>query len=337
MDKVSIITPVYKVERYIQECVESVLSQSYQDIEFILVDDCGGDRSIEIAEQILKENKHIGFTYQILHHDHNKGVSAARNTAIKAANGKFLFFLDGDDKLTALCIEHLVKRIKETDVDIVICGHLPDGYNKDLGGHLCAPVDMVNNNGECIHAFAANWFNVAPWCKLLKRSFVECNGLYFKEGIINEDAPWTFQLCLCANRIAFLNEDLYYYRYNDNSIMSASKVLNIIESNEIALKIFFDEISSRKHLYGNVDIYTIFIRQVVILFTIISRCGFKIYSKKIRIMKTINMNSIKLIYRGSPISYKLWNIMFLLPSSMAAIISFIFIKLQNRKLLKSRI
>ena len=108
--KISIVTPVYEVEQYISECTQSVIDQSYDNIEFILVDDCSGDNSINIAEELLVSSVKSGLVYKIMRHEHNRGVSAARNTALHVASGDYIFCLDSDDKLTPQCVAALVEK-----------------------------------------------------------------------------------------------------------------------------------------------------------------------------------------------------------------------------------
>lgn len=332
MKTVSIVTPVYKVEKYIADCMKSVINQTYPSIELVLVDDCGGDRSIEIAKEIIDKTHKDGLNFKLIHHEFNQGVAAARSHAMQAATGDYIFCLDSDDLLKPECIEHLVNRMEETDADFVVCGHYADEGNAGFGGHLCAPVDMVEDNEACIHALAECWFNVAPWCKLLKRSFIEKYQLYFRDGIINEDAPWTFQLCLNANKIAFLNEDLYYYRYNGISIMTDSKKKVINDSNIVALKIFYDEILKRPKLWENKDIYLIFMRQIVIYYTMtVQQFGFKFYIKKIKMLKSLKYESSLFNSANVPSSYKIWNKAYKMPSFMAGVLTYILIRLQLKK------
>lgn len=331
MKKVSIVTPVYRVEKYIADCMESVINQTYSNIEFILVDDCGGDRSVEIMEQVIAATHKAGLEFKLLHHKCNQGVAAARSHAMQAATGDYIFCLDSDDKLEPECIEHLVKRMEETDADFVVCGHYSDNENAGLGGHLCAPVDMLNSNEECIHGLAASWFNVAPWCKLLKRSFIEKHQLYFRDGIINEDAPWTFQLCLNANKIAFLNEDLYYYRYNDSSIMSSSKKNIVCYSNEIILDMFHKEIVNRQELWNNYDVYILMMREIIIYYTILAKhCGIITFFKKICDLKKYKYKSVWFTGRRVPPTYRIWNICFVIPPLLSGVLTYCLIKIQNR-------
>ena len=218
---VSVIVPIYNVELYVKECILSVFAQDYQNIELIAVDDCGTDNSIAILEELFKSNPQ-NISCILLHHDKNRGLSAARNTGTKYSHGKYILYLDSDDALQPFAISHLVNKIMSDDSDIVVFDFYSDEKNKGIGSNLCDKVSLLKNNAECIHGLAELWFPVTAWSKFLKKSFIENNQLEFKEGIINEDAPWTFQVCLAANSIAFLNEKLYYYRYNPNSITYSS-------------------------------------------------------------------------------------------------------------------
>ena len=105
--KVSVLIPVYNVAPYIERCLQSVVDQTYTDIECILVDDCGSDNSIELAQNFINNYKG-NIKFSILHHDKNKGQSAARNTALKYAKGEYVYFLDSDDAITSDCIEILM-------------------------------------------------------------------------------------------------------------------------------------------------------------------------------------------------------------------------------------
>lgn len=328
---VSICTPVYRVERYIEECVQSVFDQTYGNIELLLVDDCGGDRSVELAEHFLKTNTKEGLTYCILRSEHNEGVSAARNKAMRAARGKYTFCLDSDDKLLPTCIEKLVARAEVTGADVVMCGHVSDEGRTDIGGQVCAPIETIETNVDCIKSFAQLWFSLAPWCKLLRTDFVKLHNLYFREGIINEDAPWIFQLCLNALRFSFIKEPLYYYRYNENSIMSAAKKQRVVESNEIALMIYNDEILKRVSLWENKDLYIIFMRQITIYYKLVyQNCSFGEYLKRIRLLKKLRYNSSWFFSPDQPTSYKVWSRMMSFPSFFAGLLTYVMIAIQQR-------
>ena len=118
---VSIIIPIYNVEKYIVRCIDSVLNQTYRNIEVILVDDCTPDRSMDMAREYIEQSllsEDLDFVY--LKHDHNRGLSAARNTGMYAATGDYVYFLDSDDKITEDCIGVLTKPLEQEIYDFVI-------------------------------------------------------------------------------------------------------------------------------------------------------------------------------------------------------------------------
>lgn len=332
--KVSIITPVYKVEQYIADCVNSVIEQTYNHIEFVLVDDCGGDQSIHIAEQLLNSHTQDGFSFQIIKHKFNQGVSAARNHAMQAATGDYIFCLDSDDRLLPTSIATLVEKAMQTEADIVMCCHCSEGDAMNRGGMMCAPIDEINGTTEILNALANHWFNVAPWCKLIKRNMIINHQIYFYEGIINEDNPWTFKLCLTAQKIAFVHKALYFYRYNENSIMSSSKQDNIIKSNKIAVSIFLSEIYKHTSLWCNKSLYIIYMRQVVnyytLMFTFNKADECKRYMKQLENFQ-YETPYFSPIAKSIPLYYRCWNIAFKLPYAFQYIYVQIIINLQKQK------
>lgn len=117
--KVSVIIPVYSVEPYIERCIESVLRQTYRDLEVIIVDDCTPDRSIELAKNLINKVNCKDLDYKFIKHDINRGLSVARNTGIKAATGDYLFFMDSDDWISDDCISLMVQPLKDRLYDFV--------------------------------------------------------------------------------------------------------------------------------------------------------------------------------------------------------------------------
>lgn len=334
MKRVSIITPVYNAERYIVECVQSVINQTYPCIELILTDDHGGDRSIEMAKEMLSKVNKEGFSYRIIDYGCNKGVSIARNEAMKVAMGDYIFFLDSDDKLFSDCIEKLVMKAEETGAEVVMCDHVYETGRDNFGGSLQAPKDYIYTNEECLKAFAENWFGLAPWCKLFVAQFIHDNGLYFEPGIINEDAPWIFQFCLKAKTIAFLNEKLYFYRYNNNSIMSKSLKEDIVKSNEIALSIFFREASIYPQLWDKINLYKICMRQTIMFYTLCYKLiGLKEIFIRAKLLPNYKFESIyySVNCKEIPTYYRLWNIAFLIPYILRPFYMFLLIFLQSKK------
>ena len=219
---VSIIIPVYNVREYIHECLESVTIQSSDiRIECILVDDCGSDDSIKIAEKFIES--YVGpIKFRIVKHDCNRGLSAARNTAINVAKGKYLYFLDSDDKLYPYSIDELYSlTIKYPETDAVQ-GNL---YSEDIEGLLYNKGSFPNfsSNIKWIRKGLATLHIPESACnRLIKKSIIVENNLYFKEGWIQEDTLWTYLLHNYIKSIAFSFKPTYYYRKNSGSIMHTS-------------------------------------------------------------------------------------------------------------------
>lgn len=219
---ISIVIPVYNVRDYILECLESVSSQvSKARIECILVDDCGQDDSIVMAEKFI--TTYVGpIFFKIVKHDHNKGLSAARNTAIYVAKGKYLYFLDGDDKLYPYSMDVLFAFTKKYPNIDIVQGNL---YSEDIGKVL------FSNNHYCSFSSDHNWIRKglatlripeSACNRLIKKRIIIENNLLFREGWIHEDTLWTYQLHDYINSIAFCYKPTYYYRKNNNSIMHSS-------------------------------------------------------------------------------------------------------------------
>lgn len=228
---VSIIIPIYKVEKYIERCIRSIISQTYPCLECILVNDCSPDRSVSIAEDVIRQyNGSVHF--KIVHHDHNKGLSAARNTGVNNSTGDYIYFLDSDDELPTDAIELLyswVTRYPKVEVvvgelqNLEICGNTKKdiGYFFDYRG---SNIGYVENHEWIVrHCFDYEQNVVIPVNgvnKLIKKSFFVENNLYFKEGIIHEDERWLFDLSNHLTKIAFC-EDITYLRYiTKDSIMT---------------------------------------------------------------------------------------------------------------------
>lgn len=214
---VSIIIPIYNVEPYIEECLRSVARQTVTEhIECILVDDCGTDHSVELAEQFMNDYEGT-IVFHFLHHSHNRGLSAARNTGIKASKGEYLYFMDSDDELSSTCIEQLLSIAKETDADMVqgsydASSSLLRNFSKSLPSFIgdCQFIKRLMLDYDRFPVMAQN--------RLVKRRLIVDRGLYFKEGIIHEDNHWTFFLSKHLHSLAICPEPTYIYKENPNSI-----------------------------------------------------------------------------------------------------------------------
>lgn len=218
--KVSIIIPVYNVAPYIERCLQSVVDQTYKDIECILVDDCGNDNSIELAQVFINEYKgDVPFT--ILHHDKNKGQSAARNTALRHTKGEFVYFLDSDDAITSDCIEVLMSMAIKYPDAVFVQGNFLDRDMKISRYGWKTQLPEYCYEQEMLEKFILFTVVTSACNKVIKKSLFTEYHLYFPEGIIHEDMYWCFFLAKYTKAAAYINKGTYIYYINDDSTMTA--------------------------------------------------------------------------------------------------------------------
>lgn len=225
--RVSIIIPVYNVEKYIVECLQSVANQTVADkIECIVVDDCGPDRSFAIAQDWISgyksDNRYNSVDFKLIQREKNGGLSAARNTGVKEAVGEYLYFLDSDDYLIPTAIEHLLALAdKHGGVDLLPALYITDGHKMEQFGSHSFP--EFSDNRKLIKTALLDYDRIPVTAanRLVRREFFIEHNLWFKEGIIHEDNYWTFFLAKHVQRMAFTPEKIYYYRTTEGSITKA--------------------------------------------------------------------------------------------------------------------
>ena len=221
MPRVSIIIPVYNVEPYIEECLHSVYEQTTDtEIECLIVDDKGNDNSIHIAETfVATHNDKAKTKFKIIYRDTNGGLSAARNTGIKAAKGDYLYFLDSDDTIVPQCIETLLNIAdKHGGVDLLPALYIRE--NNDMEQFGCHSFPEFSDDRSLIKRSLLDYDKIPVTAanRLIRRELITENNLFFKEGIIHEDNYWSFFLAKYVKRMAFCAEKLYYYRETPGSI-----------------------------------------------------------------------------------------------------------------------
>lgn len=221
LSNISILIPVYNVEQYIGRCIQSVMEQTYTGkMECILVDDCGTDDSIAIAEQLIADYKgSISFT--ILHHAHNRGLAAARNTAVDAAKGEFIIHVDSDDWIEPNMVEELVMKQIETYADIVSCNaiaHYPDREEQ-----LTEP-DYASKD-EMMRSILLLTLDHVIWRRLIRASLYRDNHISAVEGVnIGEDHYTLPRLLFYSDSFAKCDQALYHYNcMNVNSYVQSSQ------------------------------------------------------------------------------------------------------------------
>lgn len=256
MIKVSIIIPIYNVSKYINKCLISVFNQSYKNIEIILIDDCGTDESMKIAEECIRKYDGV-CQIKIIHHIQNKGLSAARNTGIENCTGDYIYFLDSDDTIPTTSIELLVSKIKEfPNVDFVIGGIKTCGSTNYTYPLLSKP--FLDNNKKILNDYFSFKWNVMACNKLIRKKFIDKYNLKFLEGFYHEDIDFSFKLAIYAKQMACCYDITYNYLIRKNSITTYKKEKNyndyfsIISSNLTLLKN-----KCRKHLSKHSSNYII--------------------------------------------------------------------------------
>ena len=218
---VSIIIPVYNVAPYIEDCLKSVMGQTYDgEMECLIIDDCGTDESIAIIMRLI-----AGYSgpirFEIIHHEHNRGLSAARNTGIANARGEYLYFLDSDDWITADCIAILMGKVLEYPLIELVQGNTRTEPMENPDSHtLTISMQHAKNNDEvraCL--FHLGQFSVHSWNKLIRKAFVIEHELLFREGVLHEDILWRFYLQKYLKGACFISNITYVYRLRSNSII----------------------------------------------------------------------------------------------------------------------
>lgn len=219
---VSVVIPVYNVEKYIRRSIESVISQTYTNIEIIIVDDCGTDKSMAIVYDLMRATKDSRFKIAV--NPQNKGLSGARNTGLKAASGEYVYFLDSDDYISFNCIETLTRPVRDNEFDVVI-GNFAQHSDGVVGkGHLMPGNVTIIGRENIFKEYSEGKWYVMAWNKLCKRSFLIGNNLFFEEGLLHEDVLWSFKVFSTANSVALVNKATYNYIVRPQSIMTSMSV-----------------------------------------------------------------------------------------------------------------
>lgn len=212
--KVSILVPVYNVEKYIKRCVVSLMEQTLEELEFIFVDDCATDKSVEILKNVIAQYPERQSQVKILRHSQNRGLSAARNTALDVAEGEYIIFADSDDWMESHGAEKMYNFAKGHNLDIAYSRFYrdyPDGSQVTTSYQRCKTLD------ECIRHTIQGHFNYVAWNKIYRRQFFLDSGVRDLEGCNNgEDMGMNIKLFPLAERIAEY-DGVPYYHYSDQT------------------------------------------------------------------------------------------------------------------------
>lgn len=205
---VSVIIPVYKVEKFIQRCTESLFGQTLADVEFIFVDDASPDRSMVIVHKTVEKYPNVKDHVTILTHEHNRGLAAARNTGMAAARGEYIYHCDSDDWVEPDALEKLYKAAKEKDADIGYCDFYISFEKNERYMHNPAysTADELLRKG---FLRGKSKFNV--WNKLVRASIYRDNGILFPEGHNMGEDMTMIMVAACSEKVAYVPEALYHY------------------------------------------------------------------------------------------------------------------------------
>lgn len=216
--QISVIIPVYNAEKYIEKCVRSLFEQTFDSIEYIFVDDCSCDRSIEIVQSILTEFPKRAENTIIITQKNNQGVAAARNVGLSKARGQYVMFCDSDDWLDLCMLEKMYNAIKSEDADVAMC----DFYMvfRDEKNLFQMPLWHTDNKFVSLREYIQFIWNVV-WNLLIKRDVCIKYNLYFSVGYAYcEDFNFSVKLLDTAKSVVNVREPLYYYnRLNMDFVM----------------------------------------------------------------------------------------------------------------------
>ncbi len=213
-DLVSIILPIYKVESYLERCIESVRRQTYQNIEIILVDDGSPDNCGRICDSYAKQDERI-----IVIHKENGGLSDARNVGIQKATGKYITLVDSDDYIEEDYVEFLYKLIQENNAQISICSHTVLYENGTILPKSTHENSVLDAKTVLERILYDEGIDLSAWAKMYDKKLFE--KVQYPKGRLFEDAATTYLLIDQCSKIAIGSESKYRYMIRNNSITSA--------------------------------------------------------------------------------------------------------------------
>lgn len=223
--KISIIIPVYNVERYLRQCLDSVKDQTFRDIEIICIDDGSVDTSGEICEEYAQRDSRF-----LVKHQPNTGQSAARNRGLDLARGKYILFVDSDDWIDLTLCEKTYTSAQATGADITAFAFFYMGVKKRIRPRKRTHQELITDPmDKCIFSSQCHFIN---WNRLYNRDFLTGNGIRYLDVLSSEDTHFTVKAAILANGIYFIPEPMYYYRYGigfSRDVKQVVKRMSMIE------------------------------------------------------------------------------------------------------------
>ncbi len=240
--KISVIVPIYNVEKYLKQCLDSIVNQTYKNLEIIIVNDGTKDNSMKIVENYLQDNR-----IKVINKE-NGGLASARNSGLEKVTGKYISFIDSDDWIELNMYEELVSQINDEDILIYRYFSYDDKKKKIVGKKK---IDFYSQN-KLEDKYLYVELPCCCWSKLYKKEYLEKNNFKFLE-ILYEDVFWNIETIFSTEKIKFIDKRYYYYRVNrDDSIMKLTKEIKGKNIEEFKKK----QENSYKVIYENIEKFT---------------------------------------------------------------------------------
>lgn len=224
---ISVVIPIYNVSRYLKQCLDSVLNQSYKNLEIILVDDGSTDSSGMICDQYAQADNRV-----VVIHKENGGLSDARNAGLEVAKGEYIGFVDSDDLIHPSMYRTLVEILEENQADIAIAnwqGFFDEGegkiHDKGTGNVMC--FENIETLEFLIYGKDKYRISFSVWDRLYRKEVIE--GIFFPKGKCYEDVVWSAKVFYRTKKSVYIDKDLYYYRRRDDSIVGADSKYKVSE------------------------------------------------------------------------------------------------------------
>ncbi len=256
----SIVVPIYNGERYLKECVESLINQTYEEIEIILIDDGSTDQSIKICHEYANKDERV-----IVCHNSNRGVSYSRNYGVKKSTGKYITFVDCDDYLGKDAIETMVQGFSSNNVNLIITG-CNDIIEGELKKRLYdSKVPGIKDKNQIIETYIRQGNSLilnVPWNKMYLSKIIKSNNILFNEDIdLGEDLLFNLEYCSYIVNANIINKQTYNYRILNNGLTMKKRPINFYwKNNNFMLEYFIrlvknktihlDELVVQKHCFS---------------------------------------------------------------------------------------
>lgn len=255
----SIVIPVYNVERHLEKAVFSVINQSIQDIEIILVDDCSPDHSGEICDRLATQDERIC----VIHHKVNKGLSEARNSGLEVASGKYIWFMDSDDYIDAGLFQQAKKSLEKNPAQVIVFGLTEDYYDSQNNLHHSIVVSchekIIKNQSELrdtvIKLEQKTLYGYA-WNKFYELKYLKNLGLKYEKIVLIEDILFNVKYFMDINSMNLLNYTGYHYNKRMDNSLTSKFVPEYYEVHRKRIQLIYDQ-------YKRWDMCTVQIKEIL--------------------------------------------------------------------------